>query len=623
MNTAKPSWNLQAFSNRVRFSENSAPIVFLVVLVLAFGLVISSLGIYQDDWLFVYNAYARGPHGLWDFLNADGTPLSSLMNVALFYLLGVRPLYWHIAILIARWLTVTIFWLVLRRIWPANPLQNFLAALLFAIYPFFNLQALAYTYLHAWISYFFVGLSFYWMILSVQCPKKFWLYQIAALLAIIVSHLTLEYFMGLEFVRLVVLWLVLRDRETNGRSRVINAIKLWMPYLIVFGVYFWWRFFVYQIPAAEGRHDPVGMKLLVTNPIAEMLVILNNLIPDALLMIVATWYKVFDPLFFKLTDRTNLLFVFLSVLVSLGIFLFSNYLEYKEPESGQAHPIWKREALWLGVVIVVLGFIPFYADGLYINDKNPLWNSRLGLASMLGAALITIALLELISPKVRTRLVMIAILVGFSVGYHARYTNDFRWAWKKQLNLYRQLVLRVPGLQPHSAIVAEGEILPFMGDYPTAYAINAVYTPPLGDKDQYVDYWFFGITTNFGKNIDGFMHGMDIDASHRSVSFTGRSDQSLIISFDPDQGQCLYVVRPQDSSFRKLTPLLKEASHLSALDRIDTSARSPDSFLQAIGSRYPDDWCTYYEKADLARQNGDYAEVIKLSRWFYSTGALG
>src|SRR5512141_2610825 len=115
--------NFRAFAQRIRFSERTIPIILLLVLFLAFGLVISSLGIYQDDWIFVYNAYVRGPQGLWNFLNADGTPFSSLMNIALFYVLGVKPLYWHIAALIARWLTVVAFWLVLRRLWPAHPLQ--------------------------------------------------------------------------------------------------------------------------------------------------------------------------------------------------------------------------------------------------------------------------------------------------------------------------------------------------------------------------------------------------------------------------------------------------------------------------------------------------------------------
>jgi hypothetical protein len=418
--------------------------------------------------------------------------------------------------------------------------------------------------------------------------------------------------MGLEFLRPVILWFALRERGLGVGSRILRSIKIWTPYLIILGVYTWWRFFVYGA-SVESRNDPVGMKLLLSDPIAELRIILSNIIPDTLSIVVTAWYRILDPSFFNLTDRRDLLFIMLSIIAGLGTFLALNYRSDEGNADPSAGLLWRREALWLGLIILVLGLIPPYVGGLFINEKNPLWNSRFGLASMLGASLIVIVLLEMISSNVKTRFVIFAILIGFSVGYHARYTNDFRWAWRKEVNFYRQLILRVPSLEPGSAIIAEGEILYYMGDYPTAYAINTLYAEPLGGhRNGIMDYWFFGITTHYGGAVDEFSQGMDIDASHRNVSFTGRSDKSLIISFEPEKGQCLYVIRPQDSWYRKLPPLLKKTSHLSALDRIDTSARSDSSFLRAVGLEYPDDWCAYYQKADLARQTGDWGRVAEI-----------
>ena len=602
---------LRDFFQRIRFSEKAVPVIFLAVLFLAFGLMISSLGIYQDDWVFVYNAYIRGPQGLWDFLNADGTPFAALMNTGLFELLGVKPLHWHLAALIARWLTVVVFWLVLRRLWPNRPLQNFLVSLLFAIYPFFNLQPLAFTYLHVWIAYFLLGLSFYWMILSVQVPDRYLLYLALSLGAGIVSGSTGEYFMGLEFLRPFILWLALRDQEKEIRPRLVKTLKLWLPYLVMFGLYVWWRFFVYQVPT-ENRNDPVVLKALLTNPITGILTILSNLLPDILSIVVAAWYKVLDPLYFNLAERIDLLFIALTLFVAVGLYWVFNRYKPGMSEDEQNRQSWAVEALWLGIVIIVLGLIPPYAGGLFINEKNPLWNSRFGLASMLGAALVIVALVELISPKNKTRFAIIALLIGLSVGYHARYTNDFRHAWKKETNLFRQLQLRIPALQPGTPIVAGEEILYYMGDYPTAYAINTIFSKPFSDTDPKIDYWFYSITTNFNEKKDAFLHGMPVESTHRSMTFTGRSDQSVIVSFDPDQEECLYVIRPQDALFRNLPPVLKQASRLSVLDRIDTSADASSPFLQAIGLKYPEDWCTYYQKADLARQRGQYEKVAEL-----------
>jgi len=133
---------------------------------------------------------------------------------------------------------------------------------------------------------------------------------------------------------------------------------------------------------------------------------------------------------------------------------------------------------------------------------------------------------------------------------------------------------------------------------------------PRGDSGDHINYWFFSITGNFANRLEDFMNGMDIQDRHRSLRFSGKSNESLIVSFEPEQGQCLYVIRPQDSAIRLLPSMMKEASHLSALGRI--SIQPPSGlFLQEIDLNYPEDWCTYYQQADLARQTGDWMQVKK------------
>lgn len=225
--------------------------------------------------------------------------------------------------------------------------------------------------------------------------------------------------------------------------------------------------------------------------------------------------------------------------------------------------------------------------------------------------MMVVALVEALFASYKARLIFFAALVGLTVSYHARYTNDFTNTWKKQANFYRQLVLRVPSLQPNTAVITEGEILYHMGDYPTAYAINIMLAQPRGDSGEYINYWFFSITSNFGNRLDDFMNGMVIQDRHRSLRFSGKSNESLIVSFEPEKGQCLYVIRPQDSTVRLLPSMMKDASHLSALKRISLQKNS-GLFLQEIGLNYSEDWCTYYQQADLARQAGDWAQTAKL-----------
>ncbi len=594
----------------IRFPEWSIPLAFLAALVLAFGLLIPTLGFYQDDWLFIYNHYALGPQGIWDFMYYDGTPFASYLNNLQFALLGYAPLNWHIASLLSRWLTVVIFWLILRRLWPAHPREAFFSALLFALHPFFTLQPMAVTFSQVWVAYFFLGLSLYWMILSVQQPSRYWLYTFFSILAGSVNILSGEYFAGLEFARPVLLWFALSERDLRPKERLLASLRTWLPYLLALGVYIYWRFFVYQVPI-ENRNQPVLVETLLRNPLQGLWLIFVNLLPDTVLIVISSWYKLLEPNWLDLTVRINQ-FALILALLSGGIAFY--YLSQQSfPESSPAPRInWPLQSLFFGFVIVVFGLIPPYVGGLYLNAKNPLWNSRFGLASMLGASMMVVALLDLLISSARARTILIAAFVGLSAGWHFRYSNDFRYAWQKQLNFYRQLSVRIPEMTPSTALVAEGEVLSLMGDYPTAYAINTLYARPGAEEQGRMRYWFYGLNTNFSRDYEEFVQGMTLFTRHRSMVFKGDSHNIILFTFEPENRQCLHIVRPQDGIARTLPSRLRGISALSAVDRIQAE-NGLSRFLGAeIGIQPADDWCVLYQRADLARQNGNWEKVIRL-----------
>lgn len=596
----------------VRFPEWSIPLALLAALVLAFGLLIPTLGFYQDDWVFIYNHYALGPQGIWEFLHYDGTPLVSYLSNLQFALLGYAPLNWHIASLLSRWLTVLVFWLILRRLWPEHPRQTFFSALLFALHPFFTLQPMAVTFSHVWVGYFFLGLSLYWMILSVQQPARYGLYTALSVLAGAVNILSGEYFAGLEFARPVLVWFALSGRDVRFKDRLLLSLRYWLPYLLGLGIYIYWRFFVYRVPI-ENRNQPVLVETLLENPLKGLWLIFVNLIPDTVLIVISSWYNLLEPNWLDLTVRENQ-FALLLALLSGGIaFYYLNRQSYLE---GCPAPRvnWPLQALFLGLVLVVFGLIPPYVGGLYLNAKNPLWNSRFGMASMLGAAMIVVALLELLVTSRRTQMIVLAALVGLSIGWHLRNTNKFRWAWRKEINFYRQLVTRIPQLTPETALVAEGEVLYLMGDYPTAYAINTLYANPRGEEQGRAKYWFYVLTTNFGRNYLDFSQEMPLFTRNRSMVFKGQREQSILFSFEPDQGQCLY--RPQDALIAR--PILGSYLRLAvpiSKPALILAADAPTSFLvEQLGVESPRDWCYFYQKADFARQNGDWRSVTQFWR---------
>ncbi len=70
-------------------------VLILVVCILAFGLLIPTLGLYWDDWPVIWLAEAMGTEGYWDFYQYD-RPFSAWTYILIIPLLGTKPIIWHI-----------------------------------------------------------------------------------------------------------------------------------------------------------------------------------------------------------------------------------------------------------------------------------------------------------------------------------------------------------------------------------------------------------------------------------------------------------------------------------------------------------------------------------------------
>jgi hypothetical protein len=123
------------------------------------------------------------------------------------------------------------------------------------------------------------------------------------------------------------------------------------------------------------------------------------------------------------------------------------------------------------------------------------------------------------------------------------------------------------------------------------------------------DYWF-----NAGsEHIDwsAFGHDLPTEFSKYSTTFSVTRKQVVSITFEPQQQQCLWVLRPSYEEIRFLSAEAYRWMSMSNLERIQPQALSAP--LEAIFGNEPEHtWCYYYEKADLASQQGDWQSVTRL-----------
>ncbi len=106
------------------------------------------------------------------------------------------------------------------------------------------------------------------------------------------------------------------------------------------------------------------------------------------------------------------------------------------------------------------------------------------------------------------------------------------------------------------------------------------------------------------------------------TTFNANIQNVVGITFQPEQDQCLHVLRPDYSAVSGLSAEAYQWAAVSNLSRIEPTTKSvppPDIF----GNEPEHTWCYYYEKADLARSIPGLASSCQLMAGSKSTGSLG
>ncbi len=423
---------------------------------------------------------------------------------------------------------------------------------------------------------------------------------------------TSEYTWGMELMRPIIVWFLLPGK-LNTHQKILQLIKICLPYLAIFATFGLWRTLMFH----AGRKEIAFQSSLLTNPFSSLASWLGFGLSDAGLILFTSWYDIFRPAYLDFTDRINLLLLVLVFLSSTSLLLFINKL----PPSNEGK-IQKQnrsnQAILIGLSGLAFGLLPSYAAGYTIYLSAPPGNTRFGLGALPGAALIIAGLMETIIASPRARNILAAILIGLSISWHVRYTNEFRGLWKYQANFYRQLVWRAPALNPGTALISvdgffpeiryPSAILAVSGDYPTAMAINTIYGGEPG-PDGNTPYWVF-IKPESMKVWFNLVFGQ-----HLNTHFTGELQKSLFFSFKPEVGQCLHFLSPADDSLTNgHAPEKFDWNPPPALlEGINVNSRSDFNLLdQIIGPPDLNNWCYFYEKAELAKQREEWEAIVQL-----------
>ncbi len=584
------------------------PATFLAFLaILAYAPFFWERGFYWDEapWTWIY--YRLGPAALTQTFSTS-RPFWGLIYQVILPLVGPHPWSWQLLMILLRWLTAVLVWKLFSRLYPNSRLPLWAAAF-FLVYPGLGQNFIALMYTHFYIILNAFLLSLYFSILAIQ--KKDWRWHIPALALSIVNLLTMEYFYFLEFFRLILFWLAF---EGPLKLRIRRTAFFYASYFATFLVVTFWRAFFFSNQNASYTYQT--LEDLKANFFLGIGKLLWNMLQAFWTTVPAAWLLPFEPVnattlgLFTTIAAFSLAFA-ATLLTGLYFFRSSN------PQSPIPNPksqITNYSFLLLGLFAWVLGGGAFWLVGERTLPQLHFSADRFTLSFMLGSSLILAALLGFLSRFPRLQLLLLALLLGFSVGEQFQTNAIYRRDWDTQRALFWQMSWRVPALQPGTTVLANDFPLTVFSDNSLSGPLNWIYN---GDASgmNYILY-YASVRTQEGRALASKLEpGHSFEQNYLATTFQGSTSQIVVVNFAPPG--CLRVLDPEIDPLNKLlSPELREVAFLS--NPASISAVNPASLPAFYGPEISHGWCYTFSLAELARQQGDWAAVATLADQAYA-----
>lgn len=593
---------------KIRFSSSSIPFALLFFCLLSFGLLVPWLGFFWDDWPSIWYLKVFGSSGFSEVFAVD-RPLLGYFFMLTTRWLGTSMVGWQLFGIFMRWLCVLAFWMFLRAQWPGHPYQTTWTALLFAVYPGFKQQYISVTYSHAWILAAIFFLSFASMAWAFRKPQLFkpliassWILSALALFSV-------EYYFGLELMRPVIIWLLISERYKSFGSRLKRTLFYWLPYALISVTFLYWRLVVYETPRGEVQ---LFDKLLL-RPIATLIDLVQTAFQDVLNSGVIAWMQTMD--FVRMTSFGRgptllyLLGLIVAIIAAVFYLLKLNIKASSEEDPDHHSNKWAKQAIVLGAIALSVGGIPFWVTNLPIKLEFP-WD-RFTLAMMFGSCLLVAGIIDWIARNRMQKAIAFGVLIGLACGLHIQYGNLYRREWNSQSQFFWQLAWRAPAIEPNTVILTAELPFVYFSDNSLTAPLNWIYAPDFNSGNM--PYLLYAAEARHEVSLPNLKPDIPIQQTYRTTQFEGSTNQALVLFYTPPG--CLKIVNPQSDRRMPQKPnYISDMLPLSRLDLIQQAplqpARPPE---EVFGEEPAGQWCYYFEKADLARQNGDWEQVASLA----------
>jgi hypothetical protein len=575
-----------------------------LVTILTYGVLISRLGFYRDDWYLLSTAQSQGPAGIVALFQID-RPLIGYFYAIAYRLLGAVPLAWQVLALLMRLAgNLSFFWL-LRQLWPERKTETVVVALLFSIYPGYTVQPNAGVYVTDLVTSAAALFSFCLMLKAIQSPRRLvWL--LLSILAGVLELIYLGFFesaIGLEVGRLALVWyFVWRQRGAAFKSSFLDALKADSIYLLLGWAFLVWRLFLFQssrratnLSVLVGRYSAL--------PVRSALAILVETVKDVIETTILAWAVPFYQSIAMAAYRDLAIGVVLALVVAACVLLFLRRASAGSSPADANSPRYQHlHLVWLGGLIVVFALLPIDMAGRNVLfsdqwDRYTIYASA-GVALFVGG--MTFHFFDGAARKVA-----LLTLIGTAVVVHYFSAAWYRDFWSGERDLWQQIVWRAPAIQRGTMLFVSPPFAGFQEGYEIYGPANMIYyrgeSLQLGGDVLNAD---TAANLQLQKNRQHYDRSVLVDDNYRTA----------LMAVYPTPHSCLHVLDGRRIELPGLVDdsLVADVATYSDINLIETSAQ-PAVLPNFLAGAKPPTWCRYYQQMDLARQQGNWQEVARLA----------
>ena len=576
------------------------PWLLLSIAIISYGIWIPLLGYYGDDWSYIWLSFKV--NDLAHFFEGNRPNLVYFYNI-INPILGPTPWHWHLFIFVLRWFTILAFWWLLCSIWGKDNRVVQSAALLFAVYPGFFLQANAVTFSIVFFFLMVFILSFIPQFYAIRYPRYLFPLTILGMVLSFINLTGSEYFYFLELLRPLIIWqAVNRFAGSFGRAkRILGHSSIY--FLLFISVSIWRAINQGQI---TGSYKFILLDGLRQNFIPTLQNLVGKVFTDIYHTMVHCWTYIFHPV--EISQQSTTFHVIYIAIVLLGILLVVLASWKNKSSLDQNNSKISLQFIIVGLISAILAGIPFWLTGIKILKDYS--TTRFYLPFMMGSVMLIAGLISLLPSKFRINQIVIGIIIGFSIGLQFLIGNTFRQDWVLQKSFFYQLKERMPEVTPNTIFVISENPTKNGEENSLSAGINWAYTTAV--LPGKVSFYLYFIPERIQFDIGAFVPGRAFNRPHLIGEFFGTTDQ--IISMKLDQRGCIRVLDPEtDFLSRKGGEVFKEMLYLSnPSDLINTQPAADFSNLNEVFYSPPkSNWCLNYQIAENNGASGKWSLVRK------------